>query len=66
MIEPGISFNIDWHTSQSAIKSLLSLFRKSPVRNAFNYNLPLTLGLTFGVPAVLLIPWIEKHLDYVD
>lgn len=66
MIEPGISFNIDWHTSKSAMKSLLSLFRKSPIRNAFNYNLPLALGLTFGVPAVLLIPWIEKHLDYVD
>ena len=66
MIEPGVSFNIDWHTKQSSLRSLASLVKKSPVRNAFNYNLPLALGLWLGIPSSLLYPWLQKHLDFVD
>jgi hypothetical protein len=66
VVEPGISFNIDWHTRSSATTSLRSVLRGSPVRNALAYNLPLYLGLTFGIPARHLMPWLELHLAYVD
>jgi hypothetical protein len=66
LVETGISFNIDWHTARTAAESLVSVFRGSPLRNALTYNLPLLLGLTLGVPARALFPWLEMHLDYVD
>ena len=51
----SISFNIDFHTRSSAVKSLLGPLRGMP-RESLYYNALMTLGV-FGAPE----PWVYRH-----
>jgi hypothetical protein len=48
--EFNISFNLDWHTKQSAVRGVCSVFRGMPPSIAFFYNLPHAVGLLTGLP----------------
>ncbi|WP_394843514.1 cupin-like domain-containing protein [Pendulispora brunnea] len=60
----SISFNIDFHTRASALKSLLGPLRGMP-RESLYYNALITLGVAFGAPE----PWVfrryKPYLSYV-
>ena len=66
IIEPSISFNIDWHTASSAWRGVAAIFNGMPMRNAFLYNMPQALGLATGLKASWMVRMMQAHLDYVD
>ncbi|MFE7134554.1 cupin-like domain-containing protein [Streptomyces sp. NPDC057638] len=59
------SFNIDWHTADSAARGVLSVLRGAPVRNGY-YNLVSLIGLGLGVPSRYLYPFYKSYLTYVS
>jgi hypothetical protein len=66
IIEPSISFNIDWHTPTSALRGVAAVFKGMPVRNAILYNVPQAVGLATGVKSQWMSRMMQAHLDYVD
>jgi Cupin-like domain len=66
IIEPSISFNIDWHTASSAWRGVAAMFNGMPARNAILYNMPQAVGLTTGMKAAWMGRMMQAHLDYVD
>jgi hypothetical protein len=64
-LDCAISFNIDWHTPDSALKGVLALARGMPLKNVC-YNAVIAFGLCTGVPARRLLPWYRSYLNYVS
>ena len=61
----SISFNIDWHTPESARKGLASFFKGAPRKNIY-YNFLLWLGVAMKVPAKHIFPYYKTYLNYVS
>jgi hypothetical protein len=64
-LDCAISFNVDWHTSGSALKGVLALLRGMPLQNVY-YNAVIALGLCTGISARRLLPWYRSYLNYVS
>ncbi|MFK8103150.1 MAG: cupin-like domain-containing protein [Saprospiraceae bacterium] len=61
----SISFNIDWHTPQTAKKGVMSLFKGAPKQNVY-YNFLSYLGLGLKVPSKHIFPYYKSYLNYVS
>jgi Cupin-like domain len=61
----SISFNIDWHTADSARQGVASVLAGAPWKNGY-YNLLLYLGLSLKVPARYVFPFYRPYLTYVS
>lgn len=61
----SISFNIDWHTTNTARKGIISGLEGAPKQNVY-YNFILFLGLALGIPSKLLFPYYKSYLNYVS
>jgi hypothetical protein len=59
------SFNIDWHTAESARRGIVSVLRGAPLKNGY-YNLLSYLGLGLGVPERLVYRFYKSYLTYVS
>jgi Cupin-like domain len=60
-----ISFNIDWHTADSAREGVTSVLHGAPWKNGY-YNLLSFLGVGLGVPPKLVFPFYKSYLNYVS
>ena len=61
----SISFNIDWHTPQSARKGLVSFAKGAPLQNIY-YNFLLSLGVCLHVPSRYIFPYYKSYLNYIS
>ncbi|TCO59554.1 cupin-like domain-containing protein [Actinocrispum wychmicini] len=61
----SVSFNIDWHTADSARRGLASVLHGAPWKNGY-YNLLSYLGLRLGVPERLVFRFYRSYLTYVS
>lgn len=64
-LDPAMSFNVDWHTRDSAMKGALAIARGMPLKNVY-YNLVLAFGLWTGVSNRRLMPFYRSYLSYVS
>ncbi|ARN83999.1 cupin-like domain-containing protein [Methylocystis bryophila] len=64
-LDLGLSFNVDWHTQESAAAGLVAVARGMPLRN-FYYNALIASGLWLGAPAKQVYPYYRSYLDYVS
>lgn len=64
-ITAAVSFNIDWHTVDSARAGVASVFRGAPYKNGY-YNMLTYIGLRLGVPAKLVLPLYRSYLTYIS
>lgn len=61
----SISFNIDWHTADSARQGVTSVFHGAPWKNGY-YNLLSFLGVGLGFPSKYVLPLYKSYLTYVS
>lgn len=61
----SISFNIDWHTAETAQQGLMTIFKGAPWKNGY-YNLLSLLGLRFEIPEKYIFPYYKSYLNYVS
>ena len=64
-LDCALSFNVDWHTKDSALAGLIAARRGMPAKNVY-FNAVIALGLWSGVPAKALLPYYRSYLDYVS
>lgn len=64
-LDAAMSFNVDWHTRESALEGALAVTRGMPLRNVY-YNLLLAFGLWTGVSNRRLMPFYKSYLNYVS
>jgi hypothetical protein len=64
-LSPSMSFNIDWHTADSALRGVASVGRGAPLMNGY-YNLLCFLGVGLHVPAKYVLPLYRSYLSYVS
>lgn len=64
-LDTSISFNIDWHTRQSALNSLTGIFKGMPTKN-LAYNFLMTLGLVFNIHSRIIFPFYKSYLNYIS
>jgi hypothetical protein len=61
----SISFNIDWHTVDSARYGAASVLHGAPWKNGY-YNLLSYSGLRFGMPERLVFRLYKSYLTYIS
>lgn len=64
-LDCALSFNVDWHTKDSALSGALACLRGMPWKNVY-YNIVIAAGLWGGVPAKRLLPYYRSYLNYVS
>lgn len=64
-LDCALSFNVDWHTKDSAVKGALACVRGMPWKNVY-YNLVIALGLWGGISPKRLFPYYRSYLNYVS
>ncbi|PWB83435.1 MAG: transcription factor jumonji [Methylocystaceae bacterium] len=64
-LDCGLSFNVDWHTKESALRGALAFARGMPMKNVY-YNSVIAFGMWTGVAARVLFPYYRSYLDYVS
>jgi hypothetical protein len=64
-LDASMSFNVDWHTRDSAVDGVLAALRGMPLRNVY-YNLVVAFGLWTGVSSRSLMPFYKNYLSYVS
>lgn len=64
-LDCAISFNVDWHTRDSALKGALSFVRGMPLKNVY-YNCVIALGLWTGISVKRVLPFFRSYLNYVS
>jgi hypothetical protein len=64
-LDCSISFNVDWHTRDSAVKGVAAAARGMPLKNVY-YNALVALGQTTGISARRILPWYRSYLNYVS
>jgi hypothetical protein len=64
-LDCSMSFNVDWHTRDSAISGVLALKQGMPVKNVY-YNAVIALGQSIGLSATQVLPWYRSYLNYVS
>lgn len=63
--EPSISFNVDFHTKASVLKSFLSIFERMPNLTAY-YNFLSFLGVVLKVPRKYIFRFYRPYLNYIS
>ncbi|MGO9771420.1 MAG: cupin-like domain-containing protein [Roseiarcus sp.] len=61
----ALSFNVDWHTRDSALIGLIAGVRGMPRKNVY-YNAVIAFGLWGGASAKALLPHYRSYLNYVS
>ncbi|WP_430907947.1 cupin-like domain-containing protein [Maribacter sp. 2-571] len=61
----SISFNIDWHTKESAKRGVRTLWQGAPMKNVY-YNSLIYLGLSLKIPSKYIFPFYKSYLNYVS
>jgi hypothetical protein len=64
-LDCALSFNVDWHTKDSALAGLNAARRGMPWKNVY-YNAIIAFGLWSGVSARALLPCYRSYLNYVS
>ncbi|OQK18641.1 transcription factor jumonji [Methyloprofundus sedimenti] len=64
-LDCSMSFNVDWHTRDSAIRGVLALKQGMPIKNVY-YNAVIALGQSTGLSATKVLPWYLSYLNYVS
>jgi hypothetical protein len=64
-LDCALSFNVDWHTRDSALYGVAAALRGMPWKNVY-YNAIIALGLWSGVPPKTLLPYYSSYLNYVS
>lgn len=64
-LDTAMSFNVNWHTPDSALRGVLAVGRGMPLKNAY-YNALIALGLWSGISAARVLPWYRAYLNYVS
>ena len=64
-LDVSISFNIDFHTTSSALKGVVAALRGMPAKSVY-YNLLSTMGVVFRLPPDLIFPLYKSYLSYVS
>ncbi|MBG0811169.1 cupin-like domain-containing protein [Methylosinus sp. H3A] len=64
-LDCALSFNVDWHTKDSALRGALSFLRGMPAKNIY-YNMIVAFGLWSGVSTKRLLPYYRSYLNYVS
>lgn len=64
-LDAAMSFNVDWHTRESALRGAFAATRGMPLKNVY-YNLVLAFGLWTGVSNQRLLPLYRSYLSYVS
>lgn len=64
-LDCAVSFNVDWHTPDSALAGIGALHEGMPMKNVY-YNALIALGLCAGVPARTILPFYKSYLNYMS
>lgn len=64
-LDAAMSFNVDWHTRESALKGVFAAKRGMPLKNVY-YNAIVALGLWTGLSNRRLMPFYRSYLSYVS
>jgi hypothetical protein len=64
-LDCAISFNVDWHTKDSALQGMLAGLRGMPLQNVY-YNGVIALGMWCAIPWRRLFPYYRSYLNYVS
>jgi len=64
-LDVSVSFNVDWHTSRTALLAAFGPLRGMPVRNAY-YSAVCAVGLVLRLPSRWLFPLYRSYLTYVS
>jgi hypothetical protein len=64
-LDVSISFNIDFHTTISALKGVMAALQGMPAKSVY-YNLLSTMGVVFRLPANVIFPLYKSYLNYVS
>lgn len=64
-LDCALSFNVDWHTKDSALKGLLAVTRGMPLQNVY-YNALIAFGMWTGVSSKSVMPFYKSYLSYVS
>ncbi|OAI29981.1 transcription factor jumonji [Methylosinus sp. R-45379] len=64
-LDCALSFNVDWHTKDSALRGALSFLRGMPTKNIY-YNMIVAFGLWSGASTKRLLPYYRSYLNYVS
>ncbi len=64
-LDCSMSFNVDWHTRDSAILGVLAFKQGMPVKNVY-YNAVIALGQSIDLSATQVLPWYRSYLNYVS
>ncbi len=64
-LNPSVSFNVDWHTRNTAIRGVMSGLKGAPLQNVY-YNALIALGVGLGVPERLIFPFYRSYLNYIS
>lgn len=64
-LDCALSFNVDWHTKDSAVRGALACAHGMPWKNVY-YNAVIVLGLWGGISPKRLFPYYRSYLNYVS
>lgn len=64
-LDAAMSFNVDWHTKNSAVRGVLALTQGMPLKNVY-YNALIAFGLWTGAPRDRIFPYYRSYLNYVS
>ncbi len=64
-LDCALSFNVDWHTRDSAARGMLALFDGMPIKNVY-YNAVIALGMWAGIPAEAVFGYYRSYLNYIS
>ncbi len=61
----ALSFNVDWHTKDSALNGVMAAMRGMPLKNVY-YNAVVALGLWCSIPSRRVFPYYRSYLNYIS
>ncbi len=61
----ALSFNVDWHTRDSAARGVLALVNGMPIKNVY-YNGVIALGMWAGIPAEAMFRFYRSYLNHIS
>lgn len=64
-LDCALSFNVDWHTKDSALSGILALARGMPLKNVY-YNALIALGVWGGLPRDRVLHYYRPYLSYIS
>jgi len=64
-LDNALSFNVDWHTRDSALRGVAAIAQGMPLKNVY-YNALIALALHTGISAPRILRWYRSYLNYVS